>query len=360
MGVGEDFFVREMRLAGAIYIQDRTGCTFWQTRDSKGCEMQRIIARTLDVFLRGAAVLTALASLPMALFLGIMANDNGNSKTAAVTVAVLAGYLAVVGFVIWIAIRARGRWWRRALVYIVGVVGIVEAVQLIHVRAHDAMPALEVSKEDVAYPRELNPTPTWTINISGDIETGARFEGFEIHYEAVVDRENPANLNETCSRHYNNPEKRPVYPLQHTERVKPDVTNGRYSLHVVVDKFKVGKCKWMATEIGFVNPDLPATSSPLVHPVIEGFQAYHGTPGAEGTQRIDLWCWTVKGQPYPYGCGPFPLYPRPGSLKPQLDAMVPSEARSQVTKVNSHPEKSDFQINFHNYDALVERAGAHP
>jgi hypothetical protein len=332
----------------------------WQSRDLKGREMQRVIARTLDVLLRAAAILIALASLPLAFFLGIMANDNGNSKTVAVTLAVLVGYLAVVGFVIWIAIRARGRLWRRALVYIVGIAGIVEAAHLVHLRAHDAMPELEVSQKDVAYPHELNPTPVWTINISGEIETGVRFEGFEIHYEAVVDRENPANLNETCSRHYNNPEKSPVYPLQHTERMKPSVVEGRYSLHVIVDKFKEGKCKWVATDIGFVNPDLPSTSSPLVEPVIEGFHAYHGMPGSEDTQRIDLWCWTVKGQPYPYGCGPFPLYPRPASLKPQLDAMVASEARSQVNKVNSHPNRSDFQINFHNYDALLERAGSLP
>ena len=328
----------------------------WQTRDPKGCEMQRIIARTLDVLLRGAAVLTALASLPMALFLGIMANDYGTPRTVAFTLAVLAAFLALVGFLIWVAIRARGRWWRRVLVYIVGVAGIVEAVHLIHVRAHDAMPELEVSQKDVAYPRELNPTPAWTINISGDIETGVRFEGFEIHYEAVVDRKNPANLNETCSRHYNNPEKRPVYPLQHTERVKPEVINGRYSLNVVVDKYKVEKCKWMATEIGFVNLDLRSTTSPLVHPVIEGFDAYYGMPGAEDIQRIDIWCRTFKSQSDPYVCGAFSAYPMLASTRFSLEAIVPSEARSPDTKVNSHPDKLDFQINFHNYDALVERA----
>jgi hypothetical protein len=321
--------------------------------------MQRIIARTLDVLLRGAAVLTALASLPLAFFLGMMANDNGNSKSAAVTLAVLAAYVAVVGSVIWLAIRAR-RIWSQVFVYIIGVAGIVDGAHLIHLRSKDVMPELEVSQKDVAYPRELNPIPVWTINISGDIEAGVRFEGFEIHYEAMVDRENPGNLNETCSRHYNNPEKSPVYPLQHTERVKPNVVEGRYSLHIIVDKFKEGKCKWMATDIGFVNPDLPSTSSPLVEPVIEGFHAYHGMPGSEDTQRIDLWCWTVKGQPYPYGCAPFPLYPRPPSLKPQLDAMVATEARSQVDKVNSHPDRSDFQINFHNYDTLLERANSLP
>jgi hypothetical protein len=332
----------------------------WQTRDSKGCEMQRIIARTLDVLLRGAAVLTALASLPMALFLGIMANDNGTPRTVALTLAVLAAFLTLVGFLIWVAIRVRGRWWRRVLVYIVGVAGIVEAVHLIHVRAHDAKPELEVSQKDVAYPRELNPKPVWTINISGDIETGVRFEGFEIHYEAIVDRENPANLNETCSRHYNNPEKRPVYPLQHTERVKPDVINGRYSLHVVVDKFKVDKCKWMATEIGFVNQDLRSTSSPLVHPVIEGFDAYNGVPGAEDIQRIDIWCRTFKTQSDPYVCGAFSAYPMLSSTRSAFEAIVPSDARATATKVNSHPDKLDFQINFHNYDALVERAGMQP
>jgi hypothetical protein len=126
-----------------------------------------------------------------------------------------------------------------------------------------------------------------------------------------------------------------------------------------VDKFKPGKCKWIATEIGFVNPDLPSTSSPLVQAVIEGFQAYYGTPGSEDTQRIDLWCWTVKGQPYPYRCGAFPLYLRPASINPRLEQMVPTEARSQVEKVNSHPDKSDFLVNFHNYDALLERAGSH-
>ena len=331
----------------------------WQSRDSKGREMQSVIARTLDVLLRAAATLIVLASLPLAFFLGIMANDNGNGKTLAVTLAVLAAYLAVVGFVIWIAVRVRGRWWRRALVYIVGVAGIVEAAHLIHVRAHDARPELEVSRKDVAYPRQLNPTPLWTINILGEIESGVRFEGFEIHYEAIVDRENPANLNETCSRRHNNPEKRPVYPLQHTERVKPDVINGRYSLRVVVDKFKVEKCKWMATEIGFVNPDLQSTSSPLVHPVIEGFHAYNGMPGAEDTQRIDIWCRTVKSQPVPYVCGPFPVYPMLASTRSALEAIVPSEIRSEVTSVNAHSDKSDFQINFHNYDALIEHAATH-
>ena len=72
--------------------------------------MLRVIARTVDVLLRGAAVLTALASLPLALFLGIMANDNGNSKTVAITLVVLAAFLAIVSFVIWIAIAARGKW----------------------------------------------------------------------------------------------------------------------------------------------------------------------------------------------------------------------------------------------------------
>lgn len=331
----------------------------WQHRNSKGREMQKVIARTLDVLLRAAAVLTALASLPLALFLGIMANDYGNDKTVAVTLAAFATFLGLVGFVIWAAIRAR-RIWSRALVYILGIAGIVEAVNLIHMRVHDAMPELEVSQKDVAYPRELNPTPVWTINISGDIETGVRFEGFEIHYEAVVDRENPANLNETCSRHYNNPEKTLVYPLQHTERVRPNVVEGRYSLHVIVDKFKEGKCKWMATEIGFVNPDFQSTSSPLVHPVIEGFHAYNGMPGAEDIQRIDIWCRTVKSQPVPYSCGPFYVYPNLASTRSALEAIVPNEARTPATKVNSHPDKLDFQINFHNYDALIKRAGNQP
>ena len=124
-------------------------------------------------------VLTALASLPLALFLGIMANDYGNDKTVAVTLAVFATFLGLVGFVIWAAIRYETRYGRERLVYILGIAGIVEAVNLIHMRVHDAMPELEVSQKDVAYPRELNPTPGWTINISGDIETGVRFEGFE-------------------------------------------------------------------------------------------------------------------------------------------------------------------------------------
>lgn len=332
----------------------------WQSRDSKGREMQRIIARTLDVLLRAAAILIAVASLPLAFFLGIMANDNGNSKTVAVTLAVLAGYLAVVGFVIWIAVRQRGRLWRRALVYMVGIAGIVEAAHLVHLRTDDVMPVLEVLEKDIGYPHELNPNPAWILNISGSIEPGVHFGGFEINYEAIVDRENPANLDEACSRHYNNPEKKPVYPLQHTERVKPDIVEGRYTLQVVVDKFKNGKCRWTATEIGFIGLDTPGASSPLIFPIVEGFHAYHGMPGAENTQRIDVWCWTAKSQPNPYTCGPFLLYSRSAGIEPRLEAAVPSEARTQVTKVNAHPDMTDFQINFHNYDALLERAGSLP
>jgi hypothetical protein len=321
-------------------------------------DVLKAISRTVDVLLRVAAIIAALASLPMALFLAAMAN--GNSKSATITIIVLLVYLALIIFLIWLAARAK-RAWSRGIIYIIGVAGIWGGVDRYHRQTHSPMPELEVSIRDIAYPRNLNPNPLWTIRIAGNIEEAVRFDGFEIHYETVIDRENPVEAQAPCSRHFDNDEKRPVYPLQHTERVKPEVVDRHYALSVVVDKFKPDKCQWMATEIGLVNVDLPKTSRPLVNTVIEGFSPYHGIsntygPRLEGLLRIDLWCRTYKNQPVTYGCDSFPIYPRPASIKPQLEAIVPSESRSIYTTATAHGDSPAFQINFHNYDALLERA----
>jgi hypothetical protein len=84
-------------------------------------DVLKAISRTVDVLLRVAAIIAALASLPMALFLAAMAN--GNSKSATITIIMLLVYLALIFFLIWFAARAK-RAWSRGIIYIIGVAGI--------------------------------------------------------------------------------------------------------------------------------------------------------------------------------------------------------------------------------------------